>query len=270
MRRSPRPWRPIWSYRRAWFRDLIGPLVVSDQRLAEVGRALRQAQGTDGLAQGTLSVSVVNTGGAGGLLSLARREIPGVEVVAVESALRDLDDLAGNAARVASAAGELDEAVRVFVEIPYAAGLGAGRGRGRGGRPAGQDPHRQPGQLRDSDVRAAGPPAQRAGRGRPAVQGDGRPAPRLAGTDGPDPDRPRQHGFLNLLAAIDALVEGASESEAVDLLARVPQDEVLPASPAGTTTPPPRSAAGWSASAAAAYWTQSTTWSRSGLVEGAT
>ena len=46
----------------------------------------------------------------------------GVRVVAVESALRDLDDLAGNAARVASAAGELDESIAVFVEIPYAPG----------------------------------------------------------------------------------------------------------------------------------------------------
>ena len=37
-------------------------------------------------------------------------------------------------------------------------------------------------------------------------------------TAGPDPDRPVQHGFLNLLAAVEALVEGASVAEAADAL----------------------------------------------------
>jgi hypothetical protein len=37
-------------------------------------------------------------------------------------------------------------------------------------------------------------------------------------TPGTDPDRPTQHGFLNLLAAVDALVEGASVPEAAEVL----------------------------------------------------
>jgi hypothetical protein len=108
------------TYRRAWFSPLIGPLVVSDRRLAEVGRAAR----TDELdeEEEELAVSVVNTGGAGGIASLAGRTLPGVHLVAVESALRDLDDLAGNAARVVAAALELDDAVQVYVEFPYAPG----------------------------------------------------------------------------------------------------------------------------------------------------
>ena len=110
-------------YRRSWFASLIGPLLVSDLRLAEVGRTLRQV-GMGGGTEGTLrlAVGVVNTSGAGGVLSLLGRQIEDVQLVAVESALRDLDDLAGNAERVVSAAAELDDAVRVFVEIPYAPG----------------------------------------------------------------------------------------------------------------------------------------------------
>ncbi|HWJ53043.1 MAG TPA: hypothetical protein VNT24_06670, partial [Propionibacteriaceae bacterium] len=73
------------EYRRLWFSWMIGPLVVSDQKLAETGRAALAE------AEQPLTVSVVNTGGAGGLLSLAHRATPAIDVVAVESALRDLD-----------------------------------------------------------------------------------------------------------------------------------------------------------------------------------
>jgi hypothetical protein len=198
------------GYRQTWFRDLIGPLVVADQKLAEVGRAAdRGAE--------PLVVSVINTGGAGGLVSLAHREVPGVRVVAVESALRDLDDLAGNAARVASAAAELDEEVRVFVEIPYAAGWeravaeveAAGLfGKIRTGGP---------------DNSATPSYAQLAGQLSVLVEAD-LAFKATAGlhhaqpTPGSDPDQPIQHGFLNLLAGVDALVEGASVPEAADVL----------------------------------------------------
>ena len=45
-------------------------------------------------------------------------------------------------------------------------------------------------------------------------------------SDSADPARPRQHGFLNLLAAIEALIEGADETDAVDLLARADREAV--------------------------------------------
>ena len=95
------------DYRISWFADLIGPLVVADQRLAEVGRMHAGDEALD--------VSVVNTTGAGGLVSLAERDIAGLRVVAAESALRDLDDLSGNAARVVSAAEQLDDRIEVFL-----------------------------------------------------------------------------------------------------------------------------------------------------------
>jgi hypothetical protein len=208
------------SYRRSWFSRLIGPLVVSDQKLAETGRAfLRQAQAPDA-ADGLVEVSVVNTSGAGGLVSLGRRSAAGLSVVAVESALRDLDDLAGNAARVAAAAAELDESVTVFVEIPFgpgweraveeieAAGL-SGKIRTGGVQPAdyptGAQLARQLSVLIEADL----PFKATAGlhRGWPNQ-----------GTNGAG-ETLIQHGFLNLLIAVDALIDGASAADAEALLA---------------------------------------------------
>jgi hypothetical protein len=70
----------------------------------------------------TIPVGVIISGGAGGLLGLARRDLPGVAVISAEPALRDFDDLAGSAARVVSAATELGSEVAIFVELPYAPG----------------------------------------------------------------------------------------------------------------------------------------------------
>lgn len=199
------------GYREAGYAGLLGPLVVPDEQLAAVGRmCLRQDPRP-------LEVSVINTGGAGGLVALAGRSVEGVRVVAVESALRDLDDLAGNAARVASAAGELPEEVRVFVEIPYAPGweraVEAVEAAGLLGKIRTGSPD-------DSGTPAYAPLAEQLG---VLVEAD-LPFKATAGlhharpTPGPDPDRPVQHGFLNVLAAVDALVEGASAVEAAAVL----------------------------------------------------
>lgn len=205
------------AYRSSWFRWLIGPLVVSDRKLAEVHRA---ASGPE-----PLGVSVVNTGGAGGLLSLAGRPMPGLEVIAVESAVRDLDDLAGSAARVVSAAAGLPENVRVFVELPYAPGWeravevveSAGLfGKIRTGSPD------------DAET----PPYEQLARQLSVLVEADLPFKATAGlhhawrSDGGDPARPRQHGFVHLLASLQALIEGATVSDAVDLLARVDPGEV--------------------------------------------
>jgi hypothetical protein len=204
-------------YRRAWFSWLIGPLVVRDQKLAELGRAAAQTRESATAAPIPIAVSVINTSGAGGLLSLAGRDVPGVQVVAVESALRDLDDLQGNAARVVSAAVELDEEVRAFVEIPYAPGwekaVAELEAAGLCGkiRTGGPDPvdvpsadqlARQLSVLIEADL----PFKTTAGLHRAVVSA------------GHDQGRPRQHGFLNLLLAIDALIDGASEPDAATQL----------------------------------------------------
>ena len=203
------------EHRQAWYAPMIGPLVVPDQALRQAQGALMRAEPVD--APGTLNVSVINTGGAGGLVSLANRDVPGVHVVAVESALRDLDDLAGNAARVASAAGELDEEIAVFVEIPYAPGWERAVEKVEAAGLLGK--------IRTGSPDNSGTPsyAQLAEQLRVLVEADlafkataglhhARP------TSGADRGRPVQHGFLNLLAAVEALVEGASVSDAADVL----------------------------------------------------
>jgi hypothetical protein len=214
-------------YRRSWFASLIGPLLVSDLKFAEVGRTLRQVRMSGG-PEGTLplAVSVVNTSGAGGLLSLVSREIEGVQLAAVETALRDLDDLAGNADRVVSAAGQLGDAVRVFVEIPYAPGWEkavavieaagyCGKLRTGGLEPVDTPPSDQLAHQLSVLIEADLPFKATAG------------LHHAVALPGSDPGRPRQHGFLNLLVAVEALVDGGSESEAADLLGESGRQSVL-------------------------------------------
>src|SRR3954449_3510439 len=82
------------EYRRSWFAPLVGPLVVSDQKLAELGRAVQRVEDPSDLATENLEVSVVITSEPADLVV---PQPDGLRLRAVESALRDLDDLAGNA-----------------------------------------------------------------------------------------------------------------------------------------------------------------------------
>ncbi len=106
-------------HRGAAYADLVGPFVVSDQRLPDL-RGLVTGRPTP------LPVSVVVTGGAGAL-EPALRWTTGTEeltIAGLEIALRDEADLAHNARRVTTAldqllaGGELDEDVPVYVEPP--------------------------------------------------------------------------------------------------------------------------------------------------------
>ena len=215
------------GYRHSWFASLIGPLLVSDLKLAEVGRTLRRVRMSGG-PEGTLPllVGVVNTSGAGGLLSLVGREMEGVELAAVETALRDLDDLAGNADRVVSAAGQLGDAVRVFVEIPYVPGwekaVAVVEAAGYYGK-------LRTGGLEPVDT----PPSDQLARQLSVLIEADLPFKATAGLHhavalrGSDPARPRQHGFLNLLVAVEALVDGGSVNEAADLLGESGRESVL-------------------------------------------
>lgn len=109
------------THRGAWYADMIGPLVVADTALDAVDRAVT----TTG-SPGTIAVSVVISGGAGGITALARRTFDRLMVVSVEAALRDLDDLTGAAQRTVAAARALDPRTAVWVEFPRSPGwLGA-------------------------------------------------------------------------------------------------------------------------------------------------
>lgn len=203
-------------HRAAWYASMIGPLVVPDDRLPEVGRLA----GTFGEP---LQVSVVTSAGAGGVVALARRLNtgridPALGVVAVEAALRDLDDLPGNARRVCRAADGLPDDVRVFVEVPdapaFAAALDEIESGGRYGkiRTGGVTPDRYPSAARLAEQLAA------------LVEAD-LPFKATAGlhhawpTTVPSPaGELHQHGFGNLLVALEALIEGATTAAATDLL----------------------------------------------------
>ncbi|KRF01380.1 hypothetical protein ASG88_07815 [Nocardioides sp. Soil777] len=100
------------EHRRAWYADLLGSFVLRDTDLPLV-RGLPHP------------LSVVVAGGAGqvaGPLGIAARL--GLSVTGLEIALRDPDDLAGNARRVVAAVdhargeGLLADDVTVFVELP--------------------------------------------------------------------------------------------------------------------------------------------------------
>ena len=108
--------------------SVVGTFVVDDARLVELGRAVEQARadGVPGLDD-PLRVSVVVRGGAGSLDStVAWTEKAGVDLAGLEIALRDsaTGELTHNARRIAAAVdalladGALDDTVPVYVEMP--------------------------------------------------------------------------------------------------------------------------------------------------------
>ena len=206
------------GHRTAWYAPLIGPLVVPDTDLAQVSRAATDIPaGAEGEA---LPVSVVISGGAGGLVALARRDLPGLEIVAAEIALRDLDDLPGNASRVVAAAEELDpDEVSVFVEVPY--------GHGWIGAVEVIEAASLFGKIRTGGLEPdAFPTADQLARQLSVLIEADLPFKATAGLHRAWPNRVtdergatlHQHGFVTLLMAIEALIDGAGAEGAVDLL----------------------------------------------------
>ncbi len=97
------------------YADLVGTFVLRDTDVPKVAVA----------PDVSFPVSVVVTGGAGQIAGPAKAcERSNLTLAGMEIALRDLDDLAGNARRVVAAVdaargeGVLDDAVPVFVELP--------------------------------------------------------------------------------------------------------------------------------------------------------
>jgi hypothetical protein len=104
--------------REEWYADLVGSFVVSDVKVPDVGEPV--------------PLSIVVTGGAGAIAGAAKLAGKAANPVAgIEIALRDLDDLAGNARRVAAAVdaarsdGLLEDETPVFVELPHVGSTGA-------------------------------------------------------------------------------------------------------------------------------------------------
>lgn len=203
-------------HRSAWYAPLIGPLVLPDTELATASRVVRESA-----PEGEpLPISVVITSGAGGLTALARRELPGLQVVAAEIALRDLADLRGNAQRVVAAAQELDpEEVTIFVELPcqpgWVAAIEVIEAAGLSGK------IRTGGVVPDAYPTADQLAAQLSA----LIEAD-LPFKATAGLHRAWPNRIldergetlHQHGFLTVLMAVEALVDGAGTDQAAELL----------------------------------------------------
>jgi hypothetical protein len=167
----------------------VGSLLVLDRQAAELDRCLDSG----------LAVTVINTSGAGGLTSLAKRSFTHLRTVAVDSPLRDPGDLAGNIGRVASAGRELDPEITVYTSIPYGFGwqhaVAEAEAEGLFG-------------LIDLDS-PTGPPAELIST---FVEADLRFAAMLPGT-GSTP------GVLGLICAVDAVIDNAPADGAEALLA---------------------------------------------------
>jgi hypothetical protein len=180
------------------YRSMLATLVAPDRLLAEVSRQIP--------GDASLPVSVITSGGAGGLLGLARRTLSGVDIVSAEPALRDLNDLAGSAARVVSAAAELGSDIAIFVEVPYAPGWQAAveqvEAAGLYGKLAAEqvEPRRTAEQLSI------------------LIEAD---LPFKITTGSSD-------GGLAVLAATEALIDGASLDDAAELLRSADNDQIQP------------------------------------------
>ena len=180
----------------------VGPLVLGDERLS----------GTDA----DVAVSVVASGGAGGVSALPRRA-SGLRLVGVETVLRDLDDLPGSATRAVAAATELTEALgrpeglEVYVGLPQAPGLVEA-----------VEVVEAAGLLGRLDLGAAGGEGRGPARAELlSVLVEADLAFKVTGA-GTEPFGP--YGLVAVLMAVEALVDGADPADAEELLARPDRD----------------------------------------------
>lgn len=190
---DPRPADDVAAHRTLLDRAdgwAVGPLVVGDERLS-------------GLPE-DVALSVRVGGGAGGVATLARR-VGHLQLVGVETVLRDLDDLAGNAHRVVAAAADLPAGAAVYVEIPAASGtvdaVEVVEAAGLLGR------------VSLADVRGTGGAGAQLS---VLVEAD---LPFKVTGLGPDPFGP--YGVVAVLMAVEVLVDGADPREADALLREV-------------------------------------------------
>ncbi|MGH3362178.1 MAG: hypothetical protein ACRDOM_06940 [Nocardioides sp.] len=188
-----------------WYADLVGAFVVRDTDL--------------GSAPEGAPLAVVLTGGAGAVEGVASMVASrGLTLASLEAAVRDLDDPVGNVRRLdlATRAAELDPDLPVYVEVP--------------GQPttswlAAADEVAAAGmrlKLRIGHVDHDLIPEAATVAGWLAASLDREIE--FKGTAGlhravrHDPEGGGAHGFLNVLVATRALLDGAGDDEAVSLL----------------------------------------------------
>lgn len=101
------------AHRTAPYADLVGPFVCTDEDLMAVAKEASSTGDTP------LEVSVVITGGAGGIESAVRYgdRSPDITVTAVEVRLRAEEDLSRNALRVVRACDDCMDEENAFIEV---------------------------------------------------------------------------------------------------------------------------------------------------------
>lgn len=188
---------------REWYADLVGPLVVKDTDLGDVPEGL--------------PLAVVLTGGAGTIEGVARiAQKKGLSLAALEVAVRDLDDPVGNVRRIdaAARAAGLDLPLHVELAGPAeAAWLAAADEVAASG-------FRLKFRLGYVDHDLIPDAATVAGWLDAALDRE----IEFKGTAGlhravrHEPEGGGTHGFLNVLVATRALLDGATRDDAVALL----------------------------------------------------
>jgi hypothetical protein len=189
--------------RHEWYADMVGPLVVRDTDLGDV--------------PADVPLSVVLTGGAGAVDGVARLvEKKGLTLAAIEAAVRDLDDPAGNVRRYDAAARAAGLDAPVHIELPgpvSAAWLAAADEAAAAAfrlklRLGNVDPDLIP----EATTVAAWIEAALD------RQLEFKATAGLHRAVRHDPEGGGAHGFLNVLAASRALLDGAGRDEAAALL----------------------------------------------------
>jgi hypothetical protein len=189
--------------RDAWYADLVGSFVVTDFRLGSVPAGI--------------PVSVVLTTGAGaidGVASLAARK--GLTIAGLEVAVRDADDPAGNVRRIDTAARAAELDAPVFIEVPgpaTASWLAAADEVAACG-------HRLKLRLGNVDHDLV-PDADTVAAWIDAALDRETPFKATAGLHRAvrhDPEGGGSHGFLNVMAATQALWDGGSVRDAAEAL----------------------------------------------------
>lgn len=212
------------EHRSAWYATAVGPFVCSDTRLPELQQAL-VSMGDD--APSSLHVSLTISGGAGAIepaVTWAGRD-ERLSLTAVEVALRDETDLAHNAARMTTMlGGVLHEDALAYVEPPrlhgeeatagWSAALDeiAAAGHRLKLRTGGVEPEAFPSSAELAVMVTAALDREVAFKCTAGLHNAVRHTAADTGFE--------HHGFLNVLLATRAILDGAAVSEMVELLER--------------------------------------------------
>jgi hypothetical protein len=191
--------------------DLVGPFVCTDDNLMKVAEAARSAAGA-------LRVSVVISGGAGGIEPAVRwgDRSKDVEVTAVEVRLRDEDDLSRNALRVVRACDDCLDEETAYVEIGLdgawerALDVVADAGYAAKLRTGGLDAHLFPSSAQVASFITACLDREVPFKCTAGLHNAVRHTAEDSGFE--------HQGFLNVLLATRASLDGASQDELVQLL----------------------------------------------------